>query len=114
MVKYSWMKAVLAVAIVVLPPASVGVAPKLAADADVAVGLYFAQALSILHLGSVHCSRALGNIAARFLLALGKHLRCLLASNRILRKHAIGDVIYTYLIVGSWGRSQNRHCGFSF
>ena len=61
----------LAVAIIVMPPATVGIAIKLATNADVVVGLHFAEAFRIIYLGGAHCARAFGNLSARRLLLSG-------------------------------------------
>src|ERR1700730_571168 len=103
----------LAVAIVVMPPAPVVIAQKLATNTDIVVGLNLTEAFGILDPHRI-CATALGNVGARSFLALGKHLRCLVALNRILREYTIRDVVNTYLIVFTGSRSQNRHCCFSF
>src|ERR1700738_4212090 len=96
----------LAVAIVVMPPAPIRVAKKFATNADIVVGLNLTKAFGILDPDRI-CA-ALGNVGARGFLAFGEHLRCLVARNRILRKYAIRDIINTYLVVFSGRRSQNR------
>src|SRR6266511_4877953 len=103
----------LAVAIVIMPPAPVDIAQKLATNADIAVGLNLTKAFGILGPHCI-CAAALGNVGAGSFFALGKHRRCLVARNRILSQYAIRDVVDTYLIVFSGSRSQNRHCCFSF
>src|SRR5258707_13249961 len=99
----------LAVAIVVMPPASVSITKKLPTNADVVVCLNFTKAFSIFELDGIGAT-ALRNLSARGHLALRKHLSCLVASDRILRQYIIGNVVNAYLIVCSGRRSQNRHC----
>src|SRR6267143_2124268 len=103
----------LAVAIVVVIPAPVSIAENFATDTDIAVGLNFTEALCILDLDGISAA-ALRNLSSRSLLALGKHLRCLVTRYRILLEHVVGDIIDGYLIVCSGRRSQNRHCFLSF
>src|SRR6266576_4421498 len=106
-------RSLLAVAVVVMPPAPVVIAKKFATNAYIAVGLNFTEALCILDLDGI-CAAALRNLSASGLLALGKHLRCLVARNGILLEHVVGDIVDANLIVLSGRRSQNRHCCFSF
>src|SRR6266478_7630575 len=86
----------LAVAIIVMPPASVGITKKFTTNADIIIGLNFTQALCIFYPCRAHCTRALRDLAARGLFAFGKHLSCFLASNCILLEYAIWDIINTY------------------
>src|SRR5437868_15453502 len=76
-------RVLLAVAIVIMPPAAVRVTKKLATNADRAVRLNFTEAFRIFDLHGI-CAAALRNLSARSLFALGKHLSCFVAGNRIL------------------------------
>src|SRR6267143_6167221 len=103
----------LAVAIVVVIPAPVSIAENFATNTDIAVSLNFTEALCILDLDGIGAA-ALRNLSSRSLLALGKHLRCLVTRYRILLEHVVGHLIDGYLIVCSGRRSQNRHYFLSF
>src|SRR6266536_3331869 len=88
----------LAVAIVVMPPTSVGITKKFTTNADIIIGLNFTQALCIFYPCRAHCTGALRDLAARGLSAFGKHLGCFLARNCILLEYAIWDIINAYFI----------------
>jgi hypothetical protein len=82
----------LAVAIVVMPPASIGITKKFTTNADITIGLNFTQALCVFYPCRA-LSPTLGDLAARRLFALGKHLGCFIACNCILFEHIIRDII---------------------
>src|SRR3977135_3140426 len=103
----------LAVAVVVMPPAPVRITKKFTTNADVVVSLNFTEAFSIFEFDGVRAP-ALGNVGASSLLALGKHLSCLIATHCILRQNTLRNVVNAYLIVCSGRRRQNRHCCLSF
>jgi len=88
----------LAVAIIVMPPTSVGITKKLTTNADIIIGLNFTQALCIFYPCRAHRTGTLGDLAARGLSAFRKHLGCFLARNCILLEYAIWDIINAYLI----------------
>jgi len=91
----------LAVAIIVMPPAPVTIAKKLATNAEITVGLNFTQALRIFNPDGI--GPAFGNVSAGRLSAFGKHRSGLVGRNGVLAEHVVRDIINTYLVVRSGG-----------
>lgn len=88
----------LAPAVIIVPPAGVGVAPEIPTDADPTVGLHIirGQTLCVVDGSYTHC--AFLRRYSRRLFLLGKHLGRFRSSDLILLKVGLWNVIEFYFV----------------